>query len=55
LKEYMIIYGKIARTRRYFESAEEAFYWALDNMNINSESDRRKLIIIGGKRVWDER
>jgi hypothetical protein len=54
LREYIIIYSKVGRTRRYFENAEQAFYWALDNMNINSKSDREKLIIIGGERVWDE-
>jgi len=53
LKEYIIIYGKIARIRRDFEDVYEAYRWARDNLGID-KYEAKKLMIIGGKRVWDE-
>ena len=54
MKEYIIIYGKIARIRKDFEDVEKAYWWARYKLGI-SEYEVKELMIIGGKRAWEER
>jgi hypothetical protein len=37
-----------------FESAHQAFMWAIDRFGIHNERHRSKLMIIGGKRIWEK-
>jgi hypothetical protein len=46
------MYNKI-RIRKDFRSIHEAHWWARDNLGID-KYEAKKLMIIGGKRVWDE-
>ena len=48
----------VSHVRRYlrkdFENIEEAYRWAVNNLGID-KYEAEKLMIIGGKRAWEER
>jgi hypothetical protein len=53
LKPFIIMYRKI-RVRKDFENIDEAYRWARHNLGID-KYEVKNLMIIGGKRAWEER
>jgi hypothetical protein len=37
-----------------FESAHQAFMWAIDRFHVYGDHNRAKLMIIGGRRIWEK-
>ena len=53
MRPFIIMYRKI-RIRKDFENIDEAYRWAVNNLGID-KYEAEKLMIIGGKRAWEER
>ena len=53
MKPFIIMYRKI-RIRKDFENIEVAHWWARHNLGID-KYEAKELMIIGGKRAWEER
>ena len=53
MKPFIIMYRK-TRIRKDFEHIEKAYWWARYKLGI-SEYEVKELMIIGGKRAWEER
>ena len=52
MKPYIIMYHKI-RIRKDFEHISKAYWWARFKLGI-SKYETKNLMIIGGKRAWEE-